>query len=71
MICLNITNFISLFWIPARAPRFVITHDKSWGLAGMTSGGTVCEALAYMPIPRINNVAQGFIPASGRGITKK
>ena len=29
---------------------------------------TRAEALAYMPIPRIDNVAQGFIPASGCGI---
>ncbi len=27
------------------------------------------EALAHMPIPRINHVAQGFIPASECGIT--
>ena len=64
MVYLNITNALSLFWIPARAPRFVITHDKPWDLAGMTSYGTACEALAYMPIPRINHVPQGS-PSDG------
>ena len=33
-------------------------------ITGRKSKGSRAEALAYMPIPRINHVVQGFIPAN-------
>jgi hypothetical protein len=39
-----------MFWIPAHVQHFVKIHDKLLNLAGMTSCGTACEALRYIPV---------------------